>query len=308
MNPAEDKDAAGVAIAADDPLLTPWRDAAEGIRTTAKWLVTLFGGIAAVLVGTAPLTGVGDLSGDDRTVAMLFGFIALVGLALVIWRVSNVLLPETTSLAEALTSGTLKDFRNQVDEDGWGYLGAWATTLEQFKNVRDLEFATLLDVHKRLADPELSEEDRESYEAAVPVVTKRVEALELTTGRLLAKGAYHEVRTRFERARRWLFVGGLIAAVGIAGFLTTVNAKKGDDEKAPTAAVSMSRAGTVALTAEATERFRPFIGPQCPAAAVPVLVLEGGEEGPWRVVVRKEQNCRPVSFLLSREEGIPRFR
>lgn len=307
MTAADKKDEGGAALAGDDPLLSPWRDAAKSIRETAKWLVTLFGGIGAVLVGTAPFTGAGDLSGDDLITAIVFGLLALGGLTLVIWRVSDVLLPETTSLTETLTAGTLKDFRTQVSGDRWSYLGAWAETLQDFKTARDLEFATFLEVDQKLRDPSLSDNDRAVYNAELPGLTKRLQTMELATARLLAKATYHEVRTRFIRARRWLFVGGLAAAVGIFGFLTTVTAKKDDKETKPAAAVSLSRRATVALSAAGTERFRRFVGENCPTAAVPLIVLDGEEKGPWRVLVRDESGCRPVSFLLSKEEGVPAF-
>jgi hypothetical protein len=212
-------DKPGKAVRLYDDAAQQWRGAIDRIRETAKWIVVIFGAVGGLLAGTAPLSGASSLRWDGRgQIALAMAVVAFAGLGLTIGAASAVLLPRTVTLRALAEKPEFDKLRAEAERDPSLYLLPHAESIKGFfdswyRDMRSLrEFEPLRQRHERDAAATAC------IEAALWVVIQRVNATAPVAQFLLTMGMYDQVRRRFSRLRVAIFVGGALAAIGIAGY------------------------------------------------------------------------------------------
>jgi hypothetical protein len=186
-----------------------WLKGVDRLRDVTKWLITAFAGAGAVLVGTAPLAGIGKVSGAGRIAAVVIG--GLVALGSILWTIyqaSRVLTPEYTTFQELEGLAPLRQLVEEEERDA--FLGRWGNTLADFKARRDDEWAALYGL---LELQPTTDTDRQALQPAPAEQQREIAELEAYARQLLATGTYFEVLERFKQARTHMLYGALVATL-----------------------------------------------------------------------------------------------
>jgi hypothetical protein len=253
----------------------------ESLRTTAKWLLTSFAAIGALLVAGIQLSSVGSLTGetpDSRIVAVIAGItIAVVGIAAAMWWTSKVLVTFLNSFRSARAR---PDITNRVLGD---------------REVIGLSYDEL-NTRIRRVSAELSEADTPDERTALLVewqdlAERRRMALALIGSEIL--------KERFEAARSAIIVGSIFAATGLAMFAWGAN----PPANAETPAVSLGKAPVllnVHLTAQGIEGLKTARG--CADADISALQIAGSPSA-REVISVPADRCKAVRFVLTPDVG-----
>jgi hypothetical protein len=240
-----------------------WQAAVQRIRDTAGWITKAFVAIATLLIGTGPLlVRVSDLTIGPRAFAAGLGAaIALLGVGLVIRYATEVMLPQTTDLAELVTAerGPLLTLRNHVETslgrriyldrdvaDVGGLIDAiegWQRTVESLGRYAQ-QVAAYETQEPRPKESTLPEYLRDPAARASVATTfagarARLQQLNMRAAELVTQGVYVEMRDIFIRARRMMLVGGALTAIGVAIYITALSTHSDTSNKA-TASVAIS--------------------------------------------------------------------
>jgi hypothetical protein len=98
-------------------------DAVADMRATARWTIAALAGVAALLLGGAPLTAVGKISHlGDAMLAYVGLVIALGGVGWAIWQTGEALMPRVATLAD-LDDPELADLRATMAKDPTAFYG-----------------------------------------------------------------------------------------------------------------------------------------------------------------------------------------
>ncbi len=211
-----------------------WATAVDTYRSAAKWLITTFGSIGAVIAGTAPLAGIGDIHSGRMGWLLAGGVAALGGVTVVIVATVAVLVPQAVYGHEL-----------RPREQGW-----WARTfsgLGRFEDVLARHPEDLLpsgiesvgDLHVAMAnlsiryrrttnrmgmmargDANLARAAQAAANTAAMWVTHR-DAL----ADLLMVARFEKARTRFNQALVFILIGGVATALGLGFILYGISAK-----------------------------------------------------------------------------------
>lgn len=206
-----------------DPL-AGWYDAIQRAndqtRATAKWLVTSFAAIGAILVGTLQLSSLGSLTDSSpgiRIAAVVAGAAAaLAGVIVALWYASQVLVPFPNSFWEA---DRHPDATNRVLGNG-EILGYGYAELKAKVTAADRK--ALSDPHDKAAQKTCDDAQHD----------KRI-ALTLVGQDILTE--------RFDSARRAVVCAAILVAVGVGLFAWGANAPKAP--ASPSAPGSATTAG-----------------------------------------------------------------
>ena len=95
---ASNRDDTAPAQGPDDASADLWRSATTQVRDTIKYVVAGFAAVGAIVVGTAPLAGIGTVSGWWWAAAIAGGALAVGGVIFAVWQASDVLLPGVATL------------------------------------------------------------------------------------------------------------------------------------------------------------------------------------------------------------------
>jgi hypothetical protein len=198
-------------------------DAVADMRATAKWIVAAAAGVGVVLLGGGPLAALGKVHDVRHAVVSFLGLsVSLLGIGWVIWRISDVLIPPSTTLA-TLETRPLANLRAQMEAEPEAYFGPFGPTiadLQRHCRQYDTAAANLAIMLAREQDP-----DRQ-----------RVLTQGLADARANASMAHRRlrrlqelihawtVRADLRRARVHAFVGIIIAALGAIVFVTATTA------------------------------------------------------------------------------------
>lgn len=273
-----------------------WTGATAQVREVVKWIASAFAGLGALLIGTAPLAGLPQVDPALGVVlaVLAFGVLGLSGVAHIVWRATTLLTPTMLSLAEVDSDGRFEGLRTQIDADPSAYLGSWATTLPGFIAAVDDEYAVLANIDA-LKSTVLNEADFDALEEAEKDIVTRIEGAGRVTRRLLAIAGFVDLNARFNAAKSSMFMAAGMVVVGMVGFLVvTGESKKGADPEPtqlPAMVSLMNNRGALART----------LGRDCPST-FQAVVLEGGAEGPWTLLV-SDRKCRGGVISVSKEEG-----
>ena len=206
---------------------TPYQQPAETIRSSAKWLVTAFAGVGAILVAGIPLTKLGDLHGWRLAAAPIAIAIALATIAYIIFQVAKVFTAPYITLAN-LVAGYIPPKTGKW-AIAWivGWLASWFHThqleriMEAVQESRSelygADAATVADLNTRLininkklreAGPGERSEDDEKEQTRLTSAAERI----------VAFANYEAVRRTYRRMLKPMAAGGLIVAVAVGFF------------------------------------------------------------------------------------------
>lgn len=253
----------------------------EQIRSTAKWILTSFAAIGAILLGTIQLSSVGKLTGEtppDRIGAAIAGAaVALVGVVIALWYTSSVLFPFLNSFRLADEHPEITDhlFGEPYEILGYDY----ATLKQRWKDAGDaVDRAT--DATRAAAQEEWAKMREKKRVALVHVGTELL-------------------RIRFDDARRAIVTGAVLVAVGLGLFAWGAN-----PPAAPVKPAVSLGAAPVQLTAHLTPAgVAALAAPRgCKTTDVTLLQI-GGKPEAREVLVAPAPGCTSVRFVLTPELG-----
>ncbi len=286
---------------ADDRIrdqIATWDAATGQIRDVVKWIASAFAGLGALLIGTAPLSGLPKIDVSAGSVLAVSGF-AVLGLgstAFIVWRTTDLLTPTALTLAEVNTDGRFQGLRTTIAAEPTAYLGSWAASLGAFVEARD---AAITDLTQILTAESIERNDGKlaSLKEAETAAKDRIDSAGRVTQRLLAVARFTDVSKKFNDAKLSLFVAASLVVVGMVGFLVTIGVATPAD---PTPVTAVHLPAIVSLTAQGTTIGRT-LGPHCPAA-FRAVVLEGGSVGPWKILV-DNRGCRAGVIQVAADEA-----
>jgi len=274
-----------------------WHSAADKIREVVKWVASAFGALGALLIGTAPLTGFGDVEVYSLRfiVAVLLGVLALGSVAYVVWTATSLLAPSAVTLVDVEQGEEFSALRTEIAAEPSSYLGTWGTDVSTFVDGRDDEYGLLAAVDTQIAQG-LSATDLPKLREAHKQLVARIEAMGRVSARLLAAAGFHHLANRFADAKPRMFQAAALAVVGIAGFVLTVGTADASADEPITkipARVSLTEAGVRSIG--------PLLGEEC-TPPFQALVLGGGSEGPWDLLVT-DSRCEAGEVTVEKTEG-----
>ncbi len=271
--------------------------AADRIRETAKWLITTFAAVAGVLVAGSQLSDIGHLSWWRFVLALLAVLVGLIGVAYAINEAAKVLTAGRVSLGELADPNNTATaaLRTRVNGDP-ALLGGYA-------NVADLsnEYTAAQLKSKQVYDEYYKDVDNEPNRKATDVADAQVTRADNAVQRLLSVASFEALSATFNSARRQIFFGALVAAVGIVSFAAAAHPKeKKAEKKAPTvAAPSEVR---VKLTSAGKKLLGSALGKDCPLDKIKVLVVKFDGEAA-DVVTLPQKGCRVARFSVPAKVG-----
>jgi hypothetical protein len=286
---------------ADDASAELWRSATTQVRDTIKYVIAGFAAVGAIMVGTAPLAGLGKVFGWWWWVAGIGGALAIAGVIVAVWRASDVLLPEVVTLdqVQAAEAGTeLARFRDVVLGGPEGMLQHSGGDIPGFRQERAVSYTTLDNIDLKIP---ADDAERQELTAARPVQVKNIEMLNSTAVTALAGAQYAATKDLARTARFWIGAAALAVAGGVGLFTVAVNRER---DTSGTAKTTPASAAAISFTAAGKKDFADVVGAAC-ADPAPALVLDGATTGPWEVVTTGEGGCRAARFSLRADQGEP---
>lgn len=252
----------------------------ESLRTTAKWLLTSFAAIGALLLAGIQLSNVGKLTGetpDSRIVAVIAGItIAVVGIVAAMWWTSKVLVTFLNSFRSA-------NARPDICDRVLGDREVIGLTYDELNN-------RIQQAHDALRDGDAAER-KAALADLQDLGPRRRMALALIGSEILNE--------RFDAARSAIIVGSIFTATGLAMFAWGAN----PPENAEAPAVSLGRAPVllaVHLTAKGNaglKTARSCIDPDLSALQI------AGTPGARELVSVPDGSCKAVRFVLTPDVG-----
>jgi hypothetical protein len=247
--------------------------AIDRYRDLAKYLITIFAGVGAVLIAGTQLASIGDLSFDDepgRVIAVIVGLIlAIAAIAGVVALALKVLRPVEMTLEEVIADAEL---RPELERRTW-LLGG-ANSLEE---VRD-----------NLQTTALSNEDRESWSAVADEI--------------VGYAAYLKARETFDSTWWPLLIAGVVGVIGITAF--TWGANPPEDEAGKANVIEPAPVAVqISLTSEGQEALADALGgKRCAERPIEALAIGGSATKP-KVVTLQSGTCKAAQFVLAPEWG-----
>lgn len=184
-------------------------DAADDLRTTAKWTLAAAGAVGAALISGGPLVAIGNVHGLAHALLAGLGLVlALAGVAISIWSTSRVLAPRLTTV-QTLTSPKLAGLRKAlgIDQDGV------AQILE--RPGRERQIATSL---AQQAVAPGNRRRRPGLEYHLHRVNDNASQADTDARRLLALGHVWQIEADLRLSRRCTLGGGLLVVAGAVLF------------------------------------------------------------------------------------------
>jgi hypothetical protein len=290
-----------------------WVTATTEVRTTAKWIITVLAAVAGVVFGAGPVVSRPSMDAEDHWVQLMLagaaGAAGLIGIGILIWAASRVLVPVEMTLATLPSELVAK-----IATDSSAYLPSGATSVEEFrKNLRayrvavnDLD-AKLADTRADLSAAQKSDDGAAATQAmdriallekARPGIVERRDLYDTTRMTLLERGSYGAVRGIFDASKGVIISGAVLTGLGGMAFqLLLASSEKEKDSAAPSAPVlaTLTRLDTPAGAAfwDALDLSSCEQG-----SVVPVLLRGGkGTQGePYSVETLPLPGCTPRSF------------
>jgi hypothetical protein len=279
-----------------------WRTATTQVRDTIKYVVAGFAAVGAILVGTAPLAGLGTVSGGWWLPTLLGATIAVGGVIYAVWKSSDVLMPAVATLddvGDPNATGEMANLRDKVLGGPDGLFRRWGGTVDNLRGKRELEYATLTSIRNYTA---ADETEAKVIAQAETDTMDRLDQIAEIVDVAVAGAGYATVRDTALDRRKHIAVAAVLVALGVALFTWGVTQPDDADDEAadPTAA----RAATLTFTPEGRAAYADLLGPDC-AGTAPALVVDGDEGGPWEVVTTGSGGCRAAHFELAADQGQP---
>jgi hypothetical protein len=271
--------------------------AADRIRETAKWLITTFAAVAAVLVAGSQLSNIGHLSFWRFLLALLAVLVGLAGVAWAINEAAKVLTAGRVSLGElADTNNAITaDLRTRVNND--------PALLGGYSNVSDLkdEYTAAQQKQKQVYDVYYQDINDDAKRRATDVADAQVQQADNAVQRLLSVTSFESLSSTFDGARKQMFFAALVAAAGIVGFAAAAHPKEKKEAK-ETPTVAAPSEVTIKLSKDGKKLLANQLGKDCPLDAIPAVVVKfDGDTA--NVVTLPSQGCRVARFTVPAKIG-----
>jgi uncharacterized integral membrane protein len=256
------------------------------LRDTAKWILTIFGAIATVLLAGLNFSNISQVVSPYLYWAIGSFVVALTAVFLEIYWVSQV-----------LTCGSMNEEQ----------LRAFARDKRVAKciNLNDVllldGYRTVdifLDVYSRLG---------KTYETAVmnehndlvASMTQKMARMVNTFHNLSNMASYTAVRVTYKKAIQGIFIYGAVAALAIAVFAWSV----GKTPVAVTVFANPPAAAQLTLTEAGKQALGASLGKQCVAQPTVAVILLSVEGSTFDVVSQPTAGCAVVRFKINAEVG-----
>lgn len=312
-------DAGSTATVAD----STWVTASAELRSTAKWMIAALAAVGAVVFGAGPIIARPTLSFNDDIgqllLAAFLGSLGLIGIGILIFAVSKVLLPVEMSLDDLP-----EDLKNQISTRPESLLPADASTLAGFRQqlaalrTSAVEIPDKADDFERIAAAEQKKgnadafwranEAASAYRSAEEDTKANLAIYEDVRNDLINRGAYSQLSTVFSTQTKRLWVGAVMAGLGGLGFqLALTSVPAGEDAGAETTSY-VNSIGILSPTGDGPSEFWNQYGLEaCETSEgqVPVLITGGAgtPESPYFVQTIPESipedpsGCPPITFV-----------
>ena len=205
-------------------------DAVADMRTTARWTVAAAAAVGALLLGGAPLTAIGKVSGPGEAVLAFAGLVvALGGVGWAIWQTGEALMPRIATLDD-LDDADLADLRATIDRDPSAFYGPFGASREDLRRAVAFHGTVAANLAARAAaetDPVRSRVLAQTLADA----RGNTEAARRLQDRLLEFTHAWKVRTAVRRARLHTLAAAAVIALGAVLFLAATH-DPGDDRPA----------------------------------------------------------------------------
>jgi hypothetical protein len=247
--------------------------AIDRYRDLAKYLITIFAGVGALLVAGTQLASIGRLSLEDepeRVLAVLIGLTLAVGaIAVIVGLALKILRPIEMTFDEVV-----KDPKLAVE------INKRTSLLGGAGSVRE--------VSANVTSHALLEEDIETWIDVTDDIT--------------AEAAYLRMRETFDSTWRPLLGAAVAGVIGITAF--TWGANPPDDARLPAQIVKPAPASVkISLTADGRDALTDALGGNtCADGPISALSI-GGSEGAPQVVTLPHGSCKAAQFVLSATWG-----
>lgn len=262
------------------------RKANEELRATAKWILTSFAAVGAILVAGLQLASLGKLTGDvpdARIAAALAGIAAAaLGVGIAIWFTSNVLAPFLNSFRRAEEEPEAAA-RVLADRE---LVGVTYAELKTRIKQADAALANVAD--KGLDDP--------AYQAA----WRLRDEWEKSKGLALTAIGSELLWRRYERARMAVIWAIALITIGVVAFAWGANPPEDEKEKPPVALGQAPLLLDLTLTAAGVDALKKARG--CATSDLQVLSI-AGTPAEREVVTVPAGRCKAVRFVLTPELG-----
>lgn len=249
-----------------------FQSAIDRYRDLAKYLITIFAGVGALLVAGTQLASIGELSLTDepsRVIAVIVGLVLAIGVvATVVGLALRVLRPVEMTFDQVVDDAEL---RTAIEARPWLLGGA----------------RSLPEVRDNLVTTALTDADRQTWVGVADDV--------------VAYAAYLTTRATFEGTWRPLLVAGIVGAIGITVFTWGANPPQ-DDGRGPVVEPAPV-AVRVSLTASGREALADALGGmECANRPIEALAIGGTATAP-KIVTLARGSCEAAQFVLSSEWG-----
>jgi hypothetical protein len=219
----------------------PYAAAAETLRSTARWLLASFAGVAAILVGGLQLTDLGDLDGPRLGVAIAALAGAVVSVGYMMRAVTEVLTLKWISLSqlddEAFDT-LLRPGRRSGKRDRAELLGMGSRIEERSDELFGHTAPSLAALHRQLRETNAraaaiaaGEEAASPQDAAQ--VAGRARELRTAAREVVDFANFDRTRRLFSELKRGLAVGALGAVVCLTVFAYVTNPPETPPVKEP---------------------------------------------------------------------------
>lgn len=247
--------------------------AIDRYRDLAKYLITIFAGVGALLVAGTQLASIGKLSlADDtgRVAAVVIGLIvATAAIAAIIGLALKILRPIEMTFDDVIVDPKLRAAINKRSS----LLGG-ADDIDQVR----------ANVNSRA----LPDEDLESWFVIV--------------NDIVAEAAYLRMRETFDGTWRPLLGASIAGVVGITLFAWGANPPATATSPGPTVPLTPVEV-RISLTDDGRDALRAALGgTRCAGRDIPALAI-GGKEGAPLVVTLPRGSCKAAQFVLAADWG-----
>jgi hypothetical protein len=248
------------------------QSAIDRYRDLAKYLITIFAGVGALLVAGTQLASIGDLSFEDapeRVIAAAVGLVLAVAAVAVIVRLALRTLQPVDMTFDSIAGDA-----------------ALAAQIEQ----RPLLLGgagSVAEVRDNLDTTALSDEERDSWY--------------MVADQIVAYAAYLRTRATFEGTWRPMLFAAVAGVLGITAF--TWGANPPEDTSSSATVEPAPVTVRVSLTEDGQDALADALGGgECAVAPIPALAIGGTRSAP-KVVTLPHGTCKAAQFTLPAEWG-----
>jgi hypothetical protein len=266
-----------------EKLSESYSKAIEHMRSTAKWILSVFAAVAGVLVAGLQLSNLGKVETFHLAVSALAFLTALIAIMRIIWKTVRVLGTGT------VTEKSLVDFAAQQTDIPLNdplLLGGYKTVVEFINKYKELGF-------------DYEKAQKENDPTAVERLKGAVAELNYHRTYLLLVAKYAMVLQSFNQAIRGLFFYAVVAAIAIGVFAWAT----GQKTTAHLIFQSPPSAASVTLTASGKKLLKDSLGEKCvEQTTIPVIVLSA-QDGKFEVITTPSAQCKVSKFTVDMSIG-----